>query len=230
LHLVGWIIWITGTGRKCICLSDRSCVNTRSGSQILKYFMTSVHCYVAGESQWRSCTGKHCSSVGCPITEWRSAECLSVCQQSQRFWHSQQQQTKQHPAAGTLSLKSCYCTNINFFPPLFLFSFCPTDCYSFAGSPCHVCCHIYPHFLSLLHLYCLLSSITLCSNSASSSYTPPLSSYLHFYLLLFCLHSLFILPSSLLLVFLYPLSLLIFYVFISNIFLDWQKMHLAVNI
>jgi hypothetical protein len=80
-----------------------------------------------------------------------------------------------------------------------------------------------------LHLYCLFSSITLCSNSASSSYTPPLSSYFHFYLL-FCLHSLFILPSSSLLDFLYPHSLLIFYVFISNIFLNWQKMYLAINI
>lgn len=45
------IVNITGTGRKCICLSDCSCVNTRSGSQILKYFMTSVHCYAAGESR-----------------------------------------------------------------------------------------------------------------------------------------------------------------------------------
>jgi hypothetical protein len=114
------IVNITGTGRKCICLSDSSCVNTRSESQILKYFMTSVHCYVVGESQWRSCTCKHCSSVGCPVTEWRSAECVSVCQQSQRFWHSQQQQTKQHPAAGTLSLKSCYCTYIYFFLLVFV--------------------------------------------------------------------------------------------------------------
>ena len=42
---------IAGTGIKCICLSDSSCVYTRSGSQILKYFMTIVHCYAAGESQ-----------------------------------------------------------------------------------------------------------------------------------------------------------------------------------
>ena len=68
------------------------------------------------------------------------------------------------------------------------------------------------------------SSFTFCSNYASSSYIPPLSSYLHFYLLLFCLlRSLFILPSSSLLVSVYPLSLLIFFVFISDIFLNWKK-------
>ena len=34
------------------------------------------------------------------------------------------------------------------FFSLFLFSFCRTAYYSFAGSPSHVCCHIHHYFLS----------------------------------------------------------------------------------
>lgn len=40
-----------------------------------------------------------------------------------------------------------------FFFTLFLFSFCHTAYYSFAGSTSHVCCHIHHHFLSLFQLH-----------------------------------------------------------------------------